>query len=149
MVIISAFIIPITNSSIPLVEVNDIYTDEYDKANILKIHFQNQTFRNEQNVILPYRLDINRFNSHLCRIVFRRPEVESVLKPLVVDKASGTNGLSNCILRELSKEFRYLFAPFLISPYDQAQFLHSIKKLMFVLSQRRGKCPSTNFLTQF
>ena len=57
--------------------------------------FQSQTVLNEQNTILG--------------IVFTRLEVESVLKSLVVCKASGPNGLSNRILLELSNE---LLPPF-------------------------------------
>ena len=50
-----------------------------------------------------------RLNSHLDNIVFTKLEVESVLKTLVVGKASGPNGLSNRILRELASE---ISAPF-------------------------------------
>ena len=41
--------------------------------------------------------------------MFTRIEIESVLKSLVVDKASGPNGLSNRILRELSNELSIPF----------------------------------------
>ena len=102
---LKSFIIPITNSSVPPLEVNNsIYTDECDKANILNSFFQSQTVLNEQNAILPDLPDINRLNSHLDSIVFTRLEVESVLKSLALGKASGPNGLSNRILRELSNE---------------------------------------------
>ena len=107
--------------------------------------FQSQTVLNEQNAIDP-NLPVN---SHVDSIVFTRIEIESVLKSLVVDKASGPNGLSNRILRELSFELSIFFAPFSISPHDQAQFLHSIKKQMFVLFQRRVTCPSSLIIDQY
>ena len=67
-------------------------------------YFQSQTLLNEQNAVLPNLPDIDRLNSHLDNIVFTKLEVESVLKTLVVGKASGPNGLSNRILRELASE---------------------------------------------
>ena len=107
---LKTFIIPITKSSIPPLEFNiNIYTAECDKANILDMFFQSQTVLNEQNATLPDLPDINRLNSHLESIVLSRTEVESVLKSLAVDKASGPNGLSNRILRELSKELSIPF----------------------------------------
>ena len=77
-----------------------IYTDGYDKANILNSYFQSQTLLDEQNAVLPNLPGINRLNSHLDNIVFTKLEVESVLKTLVVGKASGPNGVSHRILRE-------------------------------------------------
>ena len=107
---LKTFIIPITKSSIPPLEFNNnIYTAECDKANILNTFFQSQTVLNEQNATLPDLPDINRLNSHLESIVLSRTEVESVLKSLAVGKASGPNGLSNRILRELSKELSVPF----------------------------------------
>ena len=107
---LKTFIIPITKSSIPPLEFNNnIYTVECDKANILNTFFQSQTVLNEQNATLPDLPDINRLNSHLESIVLSRTEVESVLKSLAVGKASGPNGLSNRILRELSKELSIPF----------------------------------------
>ena len=102
---LKTFIIPCTKSSIPPLEFNNvIYTDECDKANILNSYFQSQTLLNEENAVLPNLPDIDRLNSHLDNIVFTKLEVESVLKTLVVGKASGPNGLSNRILRELASE---------------------------------------------
>ena len=105
---------------------------ECDKANILNTFFQSQTVLNEQNANLPDLPDINRLNSHLESIVLSGTEVESVLKSLAVGKASGPNGLSNRILRELSKELSKHFVHCSTNPYDQAHSLHHIKKLMFV-----------------
>ena len=102
---LKTFIIPCTKSSIPPLEFNNvIYTDECDKANILNSYFQSQTLLNEEKAVLPNLPDIDRLNSHLDNIVFTKLEVESVLKTLVVGKASGPNGLSNRILRELASE---------------------------------------------
>ena len=99
------FIIQCTKSSIPPLEFNNIiYTDECDKANILNSYFQSQTLLNEQNAIPSNLPDINRLYSHLDNIVVTKLEVESVLKTLVVGKASGPNGLSNRILRELASQ---------------------------------------------
>ena len=99
-----------TKSSIPPLEFNNvIYTDECDKANILNSYFQSQTLLNELNAVLPNLPDTDRLKSHLDNIVFTKLEVESVLKTLVVGKASGPNGLSNRILRELASE---VSAPF-------------------------------------
>ena len=93
----------------PLEVNNNIYTAECDKANILNTFFQSQTVLNEQNATLPDLSDINRLNSHLESIALTRIEVESALKSLAVGKASGPNGLSNRILRELSKELSIPF----------------------------------------
>ena len=67
---------------------------------------------NEQNTSLPNLPDIIRLYSHLESIVLTRIEVESALKSLAVGKASGPNGLSNRILRELSKELSIPFRSF-------------------------------------
>ena len=45
--------------------------------------------------------------SELSSIVLTADEVESILKILPVAKATGPNGLSNRILRELSRELSY------------------------------------------
>ena len=85
-----------------------------------------QTVLSEQNAILPDLPDINRLNSRLDSIVFTRLEVESVLKSLALGKASGPNGLSNRILRELSNElltpFCSLFNQFLRSGTFPTQY---------------------------
>ena len=59
---------------------------------------------NEQHATLPNLHDNTFPNLHLDNIIFSQLEVESVLKTLVTGKASGPNGLSNRILRELSSE---------------------------------------------
>ena len=73
------------------------------KATLLNDFFQLQTLLNDQNAALP---DIPRYNgeSKLSTIALTPLEVESVLKTLVVGKASGPNGVNNRILKELSRE---------------------------------------------
>ena len=88
---------------------NDIYTDESDKANLMNNFFQSKTVLNEQNATLPNLPDNTFPNLHLDNIIFSQLEVESVLKTLVTGKASGPNGLSNRILRELSSELSIPF----------------------------------------
>ena len=90
---------------------NDIYTDESDKANLLNIFSQSQTVLNEQNATIQNNTlpDTTFPNLHLDNIIFSQLEVESVLKTLVTGKASGPNGLSNRILRELSSELSIPF----------------------------------------
>ena len=79
--------------------------------------FHIQTVLNEFNVVLPTLSDNPLLNSHLDSITLSELKVESVLKTFIMGKASGPNGLSNCILRELSSElaisFRSLFNQFL------------------------------------
>ena len=141
---LKTFIIPITKSSIPPLEVNNnIYTAECDKANILNTFFESQTVLNEQNATLPDLPDINRLNSHLESIVHTRIEVESALKSLAVGKASGPNGLSNRILRELSKELSIPFCSLsnqslrscaFPTPYKEANVCPVPKKVIYSLS---------------
>ena len=77
--------------------------DENDKANILNSFFQSHTNLNEQNAVIP-DLPAATVITPLNNIVLSPLEVESVLKSLPVAKATGPDGLSNRIIRELSKE---------------------------------------------
>ena len=58
---------------------------------------------NETNAVLPNLIPFA-LNSELNTIVLTPLEVESVLKTLIIGKASGLNGLSNRILKELSSQ---------------------------------------------
>ena len=99
-----SFIAPNNRRSIPPIEHNDrIYTSDHDKANILNSFFQSQSFLNDKNAPLPAILP-TMLESELNSIVLTTDEVDSVLKILPVGKATGPNGLSNRILRELSHE---------------------------------------------
>ena len=71
--------------------------------------FQSQTFLNEQNAVLPDLPVSASLNSQLNTFLCSRLEVESVLNTLTIDKASGPNGLSNRILRELSTKLSIPF----------------------------------------
>ena len=98
------FITPDSKSTIPPIEHNDvIYTNESDKANILNKYFQSQTLLDDTNSILP-DISISNVQSELSSIILTPLEVQSILKSLPSGKASGPNGLGNCILRELSSE---------------------------------------------
>ena len=98
------FIRPESKSTVPPIEHNDnIYTDEHDKANILNNYFQSQTILDDTNAILP-DLPLIHLHSELTSIVLTPLEVKSILKSLPIGKASGPNGLSNRILRELASE---------------------------------------------
>ncbi|MEW8545351.1 MAG: reverse transcriptase domain-containing protein, partial [Candidatus Thiodiazotropha sp.] len=122
---LKTFISPNYKTAIPPLTFNDdIYTEEIDKANILNTFFQSHTILNEQNALIP-NLPRATVNTQLNNIVLSPLEVESVLKTLPVAKASGPNGLSNRIIRELSKE--------LSSPYCS----------LFNQSLREGMVPSS------
>ena len=98
------FITPDSKSTIPPIEHNDvIYTDESDKANILNKYFQSQTLLDDTNSILP-DISISNVQFELSSIILTPLEVQSILKSLPSGKASGPNGLGNCILRKLSSE---------------------------------------------
>ena len=77
------------------------------KLNTFNTYFQNQTILDDSNAILP-ELPPPSYNTLLNRIILTL-EVESKLKTLKPGKASGPNGLSNRVLKELSNE---LSSPF-------------------------------------
>ena len=77
--------------------------DEIDKANVLNSFFQSHTTLNEQNAVIP-DLPAATVITPLNNIVLSPLEVESVLKSLPVAKATGPDGLSNRVLRELSNK---------------------------------------------
>ena len=93
-----------SKSSVPPLELNNsIYTDDYDKANIINNYFQSQTLLEEQNAVLP-DLHFDTIEPQLSHIVLSPNEVERVLETLPLGKASGPNAISNRILRELSSD---------------------------------------------
>ena len=104
---LKTFISPNKQKSIPPLEHNDtIYSSEHDKANLLNSFFQSQSDLDDRNAPLPAILP-TKIESELSSIVLTADEVESILKILPVGKATGPNGLSNRILRELSRELSY------------------------------------------
>ena len=134
---LKSFINSNSNSSIPPLEYgNKIYTNESDKANIFNKYFQSQTILDETNAVPP-DITLPDLNSELTNIVLTPLEVESVLKTLTVGKASGPNGLSNRVLKELSVQLSISICS-LFNQSLQTGFCHlSIKKLMFVLFLKR------------
>ena len=116
---LKSFITPTFSSNLPPLESNGhVVTDEYEKANAFNTFFQNQTILDDSNAILP-ELPPPSYNTQLNRITLTPLEVESILKTLKPGKASGPNGLSNRVLKELSNE---LSSPF-CSLFNQS--LHS------------------------
>ena len=95
-------IVPNSKSAIPPLEFNGrIYTVDCDKANVFNNYFQSQTLLNESNAKLP-DLAPPSYNTQLNYLMLF--EVQSVLKTLKVGKASCPDGLSDRILKELSRE---------------------------------------------
>ena len=90
---------------------NKLYSDEHDKANILNDYFQSQSFLNDNDVHLPAILPTSVI-SDLNSTILKTDEVKSVLKILPVGKATGPNGLSNRIIRELSQELSTPYCSF-------------------------------------
>ena len=89
MVYFEKIISPQSKSSVPPLELNNsIYTDDYDKANIINKFFQSQTLLEEQNAVLP-DLHFDAIEPQLSRVVLSPIEVERVLETLPVGKASG------------------------------------------------------------
>ena len=121
---LKTFIIPNFKSTIPPLEYNGrIYTYETDKSNIFNQYFQGQTVLNDANAYLP-DLPSPSYTTQLNSIILTPFEVESVLQTLKIGKASGPDGISNRILKELSHE--------LSSPYCS----------LFNQSLRSGTFPS-------
>ena len=117
---LKSFISPDNKSSIPhLDQDGTIYSEDFDKANVLNDFFCKQTMLNDENVSLP---ELPLFDGvELSNIVVTCDEVESVLKALPIGKATGPDGINNCILRELAHEL----SPPLCSLFNQS--LHNLR----------------------
>ena len=103
-----SFISPNFKSSVPSLQFNDvIYSDDQDKANILNSYFQSLTILDDKDAFLPI-LPSSALVSQLHSIILTPLEAESILKTLPIGKASGPDGMSSRILRELAYE---LFTP--------------------------------------
>ena len=101
---LKTFISPNLNSVIPPIESEGIiYTDDFEKANLFNNYFQGQTVLDDSNAVLP-ELPEPSYLTSLSSIAFDPQEVEEILRTLKTDKASGPDGLSNRILKELSHE---------------------------------------------
>ena len=70
------------------------------KKQIFNDYFQEQTILDDSNAVLLELSKLSYFNS----IAYDPQEVEEILKTLKTDKASGPDGLSGHILKELSHE---------------------------------------------
>ena len=117
---LKSFISPDNKSSIPHFDQDGtIYSEDFDKANVLNDFFCKQTMLNDENVSLP---ELPLFDGvELSNIVVTCDEVESVLKALPIGKATGPDGINNCILRELAHEL----SPPLCSLFNQS--LHNLR----------------------
>ena len=79
-----------------------IYSEDFDKSNVLNDFFCKQTMLNDKNVSLP-EVPLSD-GVGLSNIVVTCNEVESVLKALPIGKVMGPDGINNCILRGLAHE---------------------------------------------
>ena len=70
------------------------------KKQIFNDYFQEQTILDDSNAVL---LELSKL-SYLNSIAYDPQEVEEILKTLKTDKASGPDGLSGRMLKELSHE---------------------------------------------
>ena len=86
----------------PLKSNNNMIFDATEKANLLNDFFTAQTVINDQNVDVPDVTDRNVISE--LSIVLTADEVKSVLKSLPVGKASGPDGISNRVLKELADQ---------------------------------------------
>ncbi|MCG8032214.1 MAG: endonuclease/exonuclease/phosphatase family protein [Candidatus Thiodiazotropha taylori] len=106
---LKTFITPNFKSVMPPIEAEGrIYTDDTDKATVLNTFFQGQSQLNDTNAFLP-NLPEPSYHTNLSTITLTPPDVQSTMQSLKVGKASGPDGISNHILRELSNE---LSSPF-------------------------------------
>ena len=80
---------------------SNIYSDNTDKANVLDDYFTHKSTLCDINSILPAGFRF--FNS----ISVSANDLESVLKSLQSDKASGPNVINNIILKKLIKPFSF------------------------------------------
>ena len=104
---LKTFIVPNSNSSIPPLEFNGrIYTVDCDKANAFYNYFQSQTLLDDSNAKLP-DLPPPSYHSQLSHLMLKPIEVESILRTLNVDKASGPDDLNNRILKECELYLSY------------------------------------------
>ena len=88
---------------LPLKSNNNMIFDAIEKANLLNDFFTAQTVINDQNVDVPDVTDRNVISERSI-IVLTTDEVKSVLKSLPVGKASGPDGISNRVLKELADQ---------------------------------------------
>ena len=102
-----------------------------NKTNNFSNFFQEQTVLDDSNAVLPDLTEPSYLTS-LSSIAFDPQEVEEIFKTLKTDNASGSDGLNNHILKEVSHE--------LSSPLCSL-FNKSLSILMeFLLAIQRRDC---------
>ena len=110
------FISTSQTSTLPPLQCNDeLVTDDTEKANLLNDYFRDQTLLDDSNVEVPFIQDYP-VTSYLNDINLNSDEIRQVLKSLPIGKASGPDGISNRVLKELADE---LAAP-LCSVFNQS-----------------------------
>ena len=98
-----SFISPAYKSSIPFLDPDGaVQSEDFDKANVLNDFFCKQIMLNDEKASLP---ELSQFDGvGLSNSIVTSDEVESVLKALPIGKATGPDGINNCILGELAHE---------------------------------------------
>ena len=109
------------------------------QANILNKYFQSQTMLNETNAVPP-NLTPLALNSELNIIVLTPLEVISVLKTLIIGKASGQMDSVIAFLKNSHLNFALLFVLSLISPYELVIVQLATRKQIYVLSLKKRIC---------
>ena len=122
------------NIVLPLDQDGTIYSENFDNVNVLNDLFCKLTLLNDENVSL---LELPLFDGvGLSYIVVTCDEVESVLKTLPISKATGPDGIDNCILRELAHELSSPLCSFFNQSLILSIDLTFEKKHVCVLFQR-------------
>ena len=98
------------------------------------------------NAALPNLPDNPLLNSHLDNITLSELEVESVIKTLVIGKASGPNGLSNRILRELSSELAIPFCSLFNQSLRSGTFPGSYKEANVCPVPKKGDLSIVSYI---
>ena len=77
-----------------------IYSEDFEKVNVLNDFFCKQTMLNDENATVSESPPFDGVG--LSNIVVTNDEVEYILIALPIGKATGLDGIYNCILRELA-----------------------------------------------
>ena len=101
--ILKVFISPEYKSSIPPFDQDGtIHSEDFDKANVSNDFFCKHSMLNDEKASLP---ELPLFDPvGLSNIVVSSDDIESVIKALPIRKATGPDGINNCILREMAHE---------------------------------------------
>ena len=138
---LKTFISPNLNSAIPPIESEGIiHTDDFEKANLFNNYFQGQTVLDDSNAVLP-ELPEPSYLTSLSSIAFDPQEVEEILRTLKTDKASGPDGLSNRILKELSHELSSPLCSLFNKSLSLGKFPSPYKECLYYLPESFPKSP--------